>query len=239
VPPEGFNPQPGWQPDPSWPPPPPGWQLWIPDPSVPDAPKQGTNGFAVAALIFGILGGLLGIVFGIVALVQLRRRRQGGKGMAITGLSLAGCWIVLIVIGAVGAALHPAPAGNVRHRHSISVFALQVGDCFDNPSQAQAALGVNDVTAMPCTQAHNAQVFAQYRLKGSSVDYPGSSTVLHEVTKGCNSRVSGALNSAAITKQMTLHFLFPQLSGWMQGQRKVVCFVQNPKSNLTSSLLAG
>jgi hypothetical protein len=75
--PEGFVPQPGWQPDASWPPVPPGWSLWIDDPSVPgislpaappalpgyrsdgDAaylrPRTGTNGFAIASLILGIV----------------------------------------------------------------------------------------------------------------------------------------------------------------------------------------
>jgi hypothetical protein len=44
-PPPGFVPPPRWQPDPDWPPAPPGWQLWVPDDSVPD----GTGGFPAAA----------------------------------------------------------------------------------------------------------------------------------------------------------------------------------------------
>ena len=51
-----------------------------------------TSGFAIASLVFGIIGGvLLGAVFGIVALVKIRGNPQlRGKGMAIAGLVLNG-----------------------------------------------------------------------------------------------------------------------------------------------------
>ena len=37
VPPPGWMPPPGWHPDPRWPPPPPGWRLWLPQGSEPEA----------------------------------------------------------------------------------------------------------------------------------------------------------------------------------------------------------
>jgi uncharacterized protein DUF4190 len=40
-PPEGWVPAPGWQPDPAWPPVPDGWQLWVPDDTVPTVPGPG------------------------------------------------------------------------------------------------------------------------------------------------------------------------------------------------------
>ena len=71
----------------------------------PPAPSGGTNGFAVASLIFGILGGILfSVVFGIVALGQIKRRNQSGKGMAVAGLVLSGVWLLVIVVG-IGAAI--------------------------------------------------------------------------------------------------------------------------------------
>jgi serine/threonine-protein kinase len=43
-------------------------------PSYSPPPRQGTNGFAIASLIFGIIGGaLLGFIFGFVALSQTKR----------------------------------------------------------------------------------------------------------------------------------------------------------------------
>lgn len=54
-----------------------------------------TNTFAVLALVFGILGGLIAIVFGHIALHQIRRTGEQGRGMAITGLVIG--YVVLAV----------------------------------------------------------------------------------------------------------------------------------------------
>jgi hypothetical protein len=75
-------------------------------------PKPGTNGYAVAALVVGIVGlclcfGLLGIVFGHIARRQIEETGQAGAGLATAGIVLgwiAVAWIVLraIIITGVG-----------------------------------------------------------------------------------------------------------------------------------------
>ncbi|MCU1529601.1 MAG: hypothetical protein JWP75_3364 [Frondihabitans sp.] len=68
------------------------------------ARPNSTNGFAVSALIFGLIGGtVFPIVFGHVALAQIGRTGERGRGMAIAGLilgylSLAVVLVILIVI---------------------------------------------------------------------------------------------------------------------------------------------
>jgi hypothetical protein len=68
---------------------------------------QPTNGLAVAALVLGIvwafwIGSALAIVFGHVALGQIRQRNQSGKGMAVAGLVLgyvgAGTFALFVVL---------------------------------------------------------------------------------------------------------------------------------------------
>ena len=76
-------------------------------------PKAPLNGFAVASLVLGIIGiffgFILAIIFGIIALVQIRNSegRQRGKGMATAGLILSGVWIV--VLGIIIALHKPTP----------------------------------------------------------------------------------------------------------------------------------
>lgn len=102
------------------PPPPPAYPYSPPPPvyspplayAAPVVIAQGTstNGFAVASLVLGIvwlywLGSLLAVIFGAVAISQIRRAegRQTGEGMAIAGLVLGIVGLVilltLIIIG--------------------------------------------------------------------------------------------------------------------------------------------
>lgn len=50
--------------------------------------STGTNVFAILALVFGIGGGVLGIVFGHIARAQIRRSNERGWGLATAGLVL-------------------------------------------------------------------------------------------------------------------------------------------------------
>src|SRR5262245_11533700 len=65
---------------------------------IPPPADRSTNGFAIASLVLGIIGGiLLSVIFGIVALTQIKNRGQKGKGLAIAGLACSGAWVLGIV----------------------------------------------------------------------------------------------------------------------------------------------
>jgi len=65
-----------------------------PAPLIALAPPQvPTNTCAVLALVFGVLGGLISIPLGHVALSQIKRRGEGGRGAAVTGLVLGYLWL--------------------------------------------------------------------------------------------------------------------------------------------------
>lgn len=60
-------------------------------------PQPRTNGMAIASLVLGLLGvSLLGLVFGLVAVGQLRQSpNQSGRGMATAGIVLSLLWLAL------------------------------------------------------------------------------------------------------------------------------------------------
>ena len=58
----------------------------------------GTNALAVLSLVFAFLGGLLAIPFGHIALFQIKRSGERGRGMAITGLILGYIWLITLSI---------------------------------------------------------------------------------------------------------------------------------------------
>lgn len=234
IPPAGYSP-------PGYPPPgtPPGYSPYA-GPGAP--PRAGTNGLAVASFILGLIGmlllsAILGIIFGILALSQLRRRPQRGRGLAIAGLVLSGLWI-LIVGGIIAAAVAVSPnrsaSGQITRSGPISIYSLRAGDCFQNPP-GSAELRVLTVTAVPCTTAHNAQTFAEFTPSGSS--YPGRPALIRQAGQGCRARVSGNLDRSKITSTMTLRYIFPEPQTWADGHRAVICLVEDSRADLTASLL--
>ncbi|MFB9714365.1 DUF4190 domain-containing protein [Arthrobacter methylotrophus] len=58
----------------------------------------GQNTFAVFALVFGIMGGIAAIPFGHIALNQINRTGERGRGMAIAGLILGYGAVALVVV---------------------------------------------------------------------------------------------------------------------------------------------
>lgn len=115
VPPHQGTPPAGWPPGYAPPPayPPPHVAYGPPYPGYP--PPAATNGFAIASLVLGLLwvywiGSILALVFGYVALRQIKQRNESGRGMAIAGVVLG--WVgvvmlplVVLVVFALGSAV--------------------------------------------------------------------------------------------------------------------------------------
>jgi peptidyl-prolyl cis-trans isomerase B (cyclophilin B) len=92
----------------AYPHPPPGDHRWNQPPSPPGfyppmyPPPRQTNAMAIAALVSAFVIAPLGIVFGHIALSQIRRSDEDGRGLAIAGLVIGyvftGLYLLLIVL---------------------------------------------------------------------------------------------------------------------------------------------
>ncbi len=67
--------------------------------------NRATNGMAIASMILGIvwiywIGSVLALIFGYIALSQIKQRNESGRGMALAGVVLGwvGVGILLLVI---------------------------------------------------------------------------------------------------------------------------------------------
>ena len=252
--PPGFTPPPGWQPDPSWPPVPPGWQLWVDDSTLPPVrpvfpgdgyatpgmPKPGTNGWAIASFVLGLISVcLLGIIFGIVALSKIRRVPQRGKGLAIAGICLSGVWIA----GAIGFAAYSASTaaqrsstGQITQNGHLGITELRAGDCFQNAAGNQPDTAITtQITAVACTSPHNAQVIALLPVPGSA--YPGAAALKAQAVPGCKAEAKADLDPAQLTPSMNLLWYYPVQQTWGDGQHSITCVVADSSQDLTSSLL--
>lgn len=80
-----------------------------PGPQYANPPSRGTSGFAIASLVLGLLGGaILAVVFGHVALNEIKTTGKDGRGLAIAGLVLGyietAFWLVVILLVVIFAA---------------------------------------------------------------------------------------------------------------------------------------
>ena len=118
----------------------------------PPDPKRlsGTNGWAIAAFVLGILGGtILSVIFAIVALVQMRGRHQRGRGLAIAALVISVVWIA--VIASVIA------YGVSTQGKSVRASDLNTGDCVKDAYDHELPTWVKRVR---CDRPHYGEVFA-------------------------------------------------------------------------------
>jgi hypothetical protein len=117
-----------------------------PDPKRPG----GTNGWAIAAFVLGILGGtILSVIFAIVALVQMRGRHQRGRGLAVAALVISVVWVA--VISSVIA------YGVSTQGKSVRATDLNPGDCVKDAYADQLPAWVKRVR---CDRPHYGEVFA-------------------------------------------------------------------------------
>ena len=67
--------------------------------------KAKTNGLAIASLVCSFFCGILGIILGIVAINQINKTNEGGKGLAIAGIVLGAVGILFqwAIVGAMSA----------------------------------------------------------------------------------------------------------------------------------------
>ncbi len=223
-------------------------------PSYSPPPSQGTNGFAIAALIFGIIGGaLLGFIFGFIALSQTKRTGQNGRGMAIAGIVLSALWTVGVLLLIILAVASSTPSGPVTPTTfptasptaeptteppvttapstAISATELQVGDCLNDLTNS------TDVSSLPsvdCTQPHQGEVFAVFDLPPGP--YPGADGVDDLVSKGCNARLAEYSPGAPSDDAVGLFSVYPLEQNWERGDREVVCIAKATSGTTTGSI---
>lgn len=206
-----------------------------PDPT----PTPATNGLAIAALCCGLVGlfplaAIAAIVLGIVALIQLQRRIQRGRGMAIAGIVLGGLWLVGWVVFIIAVA-NDAPArdasGAVTQQSETFVDDLKAGDCFSFPGDSQDQVDL--VTVIPCTSPHESQVVTIFELPEGP--YPGEDEVIDAAEKGCSDKADPLLTDQAYDN-LDPGFLYPDSSTW-RGDRTIICTADAPSGTTTGTAL--
>jgi hypothetical protein len=217
---------------------------------APDRPSRTMAGWALGLAIVPCCFGLttvVGIVLGIRVLVKSRDGVDHGKGLAIAAVVIGPIWLVLIGIGALAGVFdgfvsdaQRDETGAVTERSQQSSLKLRNGDCFDD--KVLAGLDVDGgsensttVTAVPCTQAHQFEVFHQFDLLDES--YPGDSRVGQLAIDGCAKQFRAFVGVAYSRSRLEMYSLAPESKAWHSlDQRTVSCVVGQPGEVSTGSL---
>ncbi|MGA5700802.1 DUF4190 domain-containing protein [Peterkaempfera bronchialis] len=204
---------------------------------------EGTNGFAIASLVLGLTClAPVSAAFGIAALVQLRRRSQRGRGLAVTGLVLSAVWMVLAVVAAVGGlayvASHPGlggvhrnALGQVTERTEAYVDDLRVGDCFDRHSPT----ALHDLALLPCDEPHEAEAYGIVTYAGGA--YPGSRKVQDFAEKRCAGLAADYNPDIwAYPDTLETRYYWPDRDQWEDDDPTAVCFFTDTRGSWTGTL---
>ena len=181
-----------------------------PGPYSPPPPPPRTNWWALASLVFGILGGVvISVICGIVALKKARNGQQSGRGMAIAGLVLSGLWVLLLVAG-TGIYL-------LMDKGSVTADEVKVGDCLAKlPDSSRVA----SVDVVPCAQPHKDEVFTVLTMPDGV--YPDRAAI--EEYKGrCEPELATYSLDAAVDPAIKLFAIYPTEESWNDGHRTVTC----------------
>jgi hypothetical protein len=176
---------------------------------------------AILALVFGIVAFTpISIVLGIVALVQIPKNHQKGKGLAIAGIVISVLWVAgfVALLVAIGPTEPERDAsGQVTATTDTRPDKLRVGDCVSSLKEGE----VKDVQIAPCGGPNGGKVFAVFDMpKGK---WPGLSGVQAAAEKGCTDRYVASKQQA--DKPSDVFYFHPVESGWALGDRGVVCLV--------------
>ena len=190
---------------------------------------EGWSGLAIAAFVVGLVLPLVGILvavpLGIVALVKISGTRRKGRALAIIGIVASVLWWVgMIVLGLVLASQEADrnSAGEIVSKGRIGFGDIREGDCVSIPDPGgNDNIDTFDLKGVPCDEPHNAQAAAIISISGSS--YPGQSSLSDQSLQPCIQAVSGL---PGISPQFMPYRLLPTEGIWNgDSGHRVICFV--------------
>ena len=124
-------------------------------------------------------------------------------------------------------------SGEINKAGDLQANDLRVGDCFDLKDREADEVG--DVTARPCTTAHEFELF----FTGSMADgaYPSDADFESFVEGACLPAFATYIGTAYEDSTLDLQWLQPTDDAWREGDRSVQCAVFHPdNAGLTTSV---
>jgi hypothetical protein len=191
---------------------------------------------ALVSLILSLLGGtVISLVLGIAALARIRRTGQRGRPLAVIAVvlsSLSTLAVVLLVTVAVVNRPTRPDSSQANRSGTILVNDVRAGDCLEKWTTGSQ---IGQVTVVPCTTTHDAEVFDAFTVPGTA--YPGDREVTATATTTCLSTAKTKLKTAD-QPNVKVAYLKPLEDSWNQGDHSVACVAVAKAGTLSRSIRA-
>lgn len=113
-------------------------------------------------------------------------------------------------------------SGELVSAGDLDVMALQVGDCFDDPEELDEV--VFDVAAVPCSEAHDNEVYSLVPVTGFATAFPGETALLDFSYDACvGDQFRNYVGVDYLDSALEVFTFTPTQESWDDGDRDVVC----------------
>ena len=144
---------------------------------------------------------------------------------------------VLVVGGGIAGAIFNAsraPTGEISKGGDLSALELRVGDCFDLKDASTETIG--DVTALPCTELHEYEIFFVGAMSMAERIYPSQEELDGYVDLYCRPTFYTYVGKIYAESELEIFTLFPTNEGWGDGDRSVSCAAHLGDGRLSASV---
>jgi hypothetical protein len=123
-----------------------------------------------------------------------------------------------------------------------TLFDLETGQCFDSSATTLGrTVEIEDVTSVPCTGAHDGEVFAVVAHPGAADDpYPGDDSVADFAAAECLQQFPAYTGSGYDDSDLEVATVRPDADSWAdKDDREVACVLYRSGETLTGSRRKG
>lgn len=141
--------------------------------------------------------------------------------------ALAGAFVVLVLASACSSEStsdnsNRDDSGNIIEGGDVGVFALEIGDCFNQPPDGN----ISEVAAVPCADPHDSEVFATFDINGGdNAPYPGDAEVRTKSEKCTRDLFSAYVGIDYASSRFGVLPITPTQETWESNlhDREVIC----------------
>ncbi|MGI8657590.1 MAG: septum formation family protein [Candidatus Limnocylindria bacterium] len=146
-------------------------------------------------------------------------------------------WIPAIAISlAVGyvTSARRGDDGRLASQGTVAVDELRLGDCFNTTAEEE----IGDVDGVPCTVAHEYEVFALHTYEGDGT-FPPDSALQSIFVRVCEPAFEAYVGAPFATSEIFGSMISPTEGSWGSGDRSFTCVLYDPNDAELTESLAG